>query len=295
MVRRTGQREHLRRVSERRRTGTEPESTRTTARTALVAAVVTGLSAVVVSLITGLGSSLQGFVTDALSGDDTPAASATPAPGTSPPLKVAVVPEEGGSYLVSDQRITDPEDRAQLTGERTPASWKRLLRKIGAVSVSRTAYKLTVTNASASPVRVVDVVPVITRRTQALGTTMIEPLGGIGSDNIPAELDLDDRYPKFTQHGKPYFSRQSQTLKAGDGFVMAVESRLRGKEYVEYHLRVDYIDSKGTRHSLKVKDPGSTPSAFRLTGRVDDKEYTEYWGTDETGGAWRPYGLAERE
>ncbi|MEV0850657.1 hypothetical protein AB0J21_33230 [Streptomyces sp. NPDC049954] len=134
----------------------------------------------------------------------------------------------------------------------------------------------------------------ITRRTKALDTTMIEPLGGIGSDNIPAELDLDDRYPKFTQHGKPYFSRQSQTLKADDGFVMAVESKLRGSEYVEYHLRVDYIDSKGAQHSLKVNDPGSTPNVFHLTGRVDDKDYTEYWGPDETGGAWRPYSPAER-
>ncbi|MFE9247970.1 hypothetical protein [Streptomyces sp. NPDC007088] len=282
-------------MSERRRTGTAPESAGTTARTALVAAVVTGLSAVVVSLITGLGSSLQGFVTDALSGDDKPAASAPAAARTSTPLKVAVVPEEGGSFLVADRKVTGSEDRALLTGERTPESWKRLLRRIGAVSVGRTAYKLTVTNASSEPLRVVDVVPVVTRRTGAFDTTLIEPLGGLESDTVQAELALDNRYPKFTQHGKPYFSRKSQTLKAGDGFVMAVESRLRGKEYVEYYLRVDYIDSKGVKRSLKVNDPDSVPPVFRLSGLVANKTYAEYWGPDETGGAWRPYSPAERK
>lgn len=295
MARRTGQRGHLRRVSERHRTATEPESNKPSARTALVAAVLTGLSAVVVSLITGLGSSLQGFVTDALSGDDKPAASARPDPRASTPLEVAVVREEGGTYMVSDHKVTGAADRAVLTGTRTPESWNHLLRKIAAVSVNKTAYKLTVTNVSSTPIRVVDIVPVITRRTEAISTTMIEPLGGIGSDNIPAELDLDNRYPKFTQHGKPYFSRQSQTLKTGDGFVMAVESKLMGKEYVEYHLRVDYIDSKGIKHSLQVKDPGSVPGVFRVSGVLDDAEYAEYWGPDKTGVAWRPYSLAERK
>lgn len=295
MVRQSGQRERLRRVSERRRGAGRSESHGNATRTAIVAAVLTGLSAVIVSVITGLGSSLQGFITDALFDEKGPAASAPPHSDPSTPIKVVVLPDEGGTYLVSEKRVESAEDKAVLTGSATPETWNRLLRKIGAVTLNRTAYTVTVTNASSSPVRVVNIVPVITRRTKAIDTTMIVPLGGMESDTIPVELNLDNRYPKFTQNGKPYFTQKSQVLKPGDGFVMAVESKLLGREYVEYHLRVDYIDNKGSKHSLQVKEPDTTVGRFRVSGRVDDKEYTDYWGSNEGGTGRRLYSTGERK
>ncbi|MFJ8450047.1 hypothetical protein [[Kitasatospora] papulosa] len=137
------------------------------------------MSAVVVSLITGLGSSLQGLVTDTLFGEDKPAATARPVSNTSSAVTVAVLPGESSAFLVSGQRVGDAADRAVLTGPYDQPALNRLFRKIGAVSLIKTAYKLSVTNTSSSPVTVVDIVPVITRRAPALDATMIEPLGGV--------------------------------------------------------------------------------------------------------------------
>lgn len=296
MVRRTDQRDRLRRVSERRRTAGRPDPDRNSARTVIAASVLAGVSAVIVSFITGLGSSIQGFVVDVLSDEKKPAASAAPHTEPAVPVKVVVIPEEGGTFLVSEQRVTSAADRAVLiNGATTPEAWDHLLRKIKATSTTTTAYKVAVTNVSASPVRVVDIVPVITRRSEAIRTTMIEPLGGVASDTVPVQLNLDNRYPRFTQNGKPYFTRQSQVLKAGEGFVMAVEAKLLGKEYVEYHLKVDYIDKKGSQRSLEVKDPSSGVGIFRVSGRVDDKEYADYWGPEKEGRKRRLYTREERE
>ncbi|MFF2009107.1 hypothetical protein ACFVWY_08545 [Streptomyces sp. NPDC058195] len=248
------------------------------------------------SLITGLGSSLQAFVTDSLSGGKKPAAaSASPRPGSSAQVKVVVIPGEGGTYLVSEKRATSAEDKAVLAGAATPETWSRLLRKLDAVTVNMTAYTVTVTNASSSPVRVVGVVPVITRRTEAIHTTMITPLGGMESDTVPVELNLDQRYPQFTRNGKPYFAQKSQVLEPGDGFVMAVESKLLGREYVEYHLRVDYIDERGDKHSLQVQDPDPGRKVFRVSGAVDDKEYTDYWDANADRTGHRLYSREERK
>lgn len=129
MVRRTGGREHLRRVSERRRpVFSEPEVQRTSARTVLMAAVLTGVSAVVVSLITGLGSSLQGLVADTLFGEDKPAATARPVSKASSAVAVAVLPGESSAFLVSGQRVSEA-DRAVLTGPYDQAALGRLFRK----------------------------------------------------------------------------------------------------------------------------------------------------------------------
>ncbi|MFF5170427.1 hypothetical protein OG483_00600 [[Kitasatospora] papulosa] len=275
-------------MSERRRpVSSEPEVQRTSARTVLMAAVLTGVSAVVVSLITGLGSSLQGLVADTLFGEDKPAATARPVSKASSAVAVAVLPGESSAFLVSGRRVSEA-DRAVLTGPYDQAALGRLFRKVGAVSLIKTAYKLSVTNTSSSPVTVVDIVPVITRRTPALDATMIEPLGGVAEDTIPAELDLGERNPGFTQEGKPYFTGKSQVLEPGDGFVMAVESKLLSKEYVEYHLRVDYIDGKGKKQSLQVnEDPDVVHPVFRVSGPIDDDaEYTDHWRPAESGRAW---------
>ncbi|MFI6966147.1 hypothetical protein [Streptomyces sp. NPDC050255] len=250
----------------------------------------------IVSFITGLGSSIQGLVTDVLTDEKKPAASAPPHAEPAVPLKVVAIPEEGGTFLVSEQRVTSPEDRAVLiNGATTQEEWERLLRKIKATSIHKTAYKVAVTNVSSSTVRVVDIVPVITRRTAAIDTTMIEPLGGTESDSIPVQLNLDNRYPKFTQNGKPYFTRQSQVLKAGEGFVMAVEAKLLGREYAEYHLKVNYLDKKGNPRSLEVNEPGTGVGVFRVSGTVDDKEYADYWGAEKDGRGRRLYSREERK
>lgn len=296
MVRRANQREHLRRVSERRRAAGRPEADRNSARTVIAASVLAGVSAVIVSFITGLGSSVQQLVTDVLTDEKKPAASAPPHTEPAVPLKVVAIPEGGGSFLVSEQHVTRPEDRSVLiNGATTQEEWERLLRKIKATSINMTSYKVAVTNVSSSPVRVVDIVPVITRRSGAIDTTMIEPLGGEASDSIPVRLNLDNRYPKFTQNGKPYFTRQSQVLKAGEGFVMAVEAKLLGREYVEYHLKVDYLDKKGSQRSLEVNEPGTGVGVFRVSGMVDDKEYADYWGADKSGQGRRLFSREERE
>ncbi|WP_261991326.1 hypothetical protein [Streptomyces sp. OR43] len=230
-----------------------------------------------------------------LTDEKKPAATAPPHTEPAVPLKVVAIPEKGGSFLVSEQRVTSPEDRAEvIRGAETPEEWERLLRKIKATSIHMTAYKVAVTNVS-SPVRVVDILPVITRRTAAIDTTLIEPLGGMASNSIPVRLNLDNRYPKFTQNGKPYFTRQSQVLKAGEGFVMAVEAKLLGREYVEYHLKVNYLDKKGSQHSLVVNEPGTGVGVFRVSGMVDDKEYADYWGADESGQGRRLLSREERE
>jgi hypothetical protein len=275
-------------MSERRQAAGRPEPRGNATRTAIAAAVLTGLSAVIVSLITGLGASIQGFVADSLSGEKKPTT-------TSGQVKVVVLPEEGGTFMVSERRATSAEDKAVLTGGASPEAWNRLLRKLEVVSLTSNTYKVTVTNATSSPVTVVDIVPVVTRRTKAIDTTMIMPLGGIETDTVPAELDLDQHYPQLTRNGKPYFSWASQVLKPGDGFVMSVKSRLRGREYVEYHLRLDYIDEKGDKHSLLVKDPDPARSLFRVSGRVGDKEYTDYWGPNEDGTGHRRYSREERK
>lgn len=296
MVRRANQREHLRRVSERRRAAGRPEADLNSARTVIAASVLAGVSAVIVSFITGLGSSIQGLVTDVLTDEKKPAASAPPLTEPAVPVKVVVMPEEGGSFLVSEQRVTSPEDRAVLiNGATTQEEWERLLRNIKATSIHMTAYKVAVTNVSSSPVRVMDIVPVITRRSKAIHATMIEPLGGMASDSIPVQLNLDNRFPKYTQDGKPYFTSESQVLKAGEGFVMAVEATLLGGEYVEYHLKVNYLDKKGSQHSLEVKEPGTGVGIFRVSGRVDDTEYTDYWGPTKDGQGRRLYSRKERE
>ncbi|MFE9858860.1 hypothetical protein [Streptomyces sp. NPDC005780] len=283
-------------MSERRRAEGRPEADRNSARTVIAASVLAGVSAVIVSFITGLGSSVQGFVTDVLTDEKKPAASAPPHTEPAIPLKVVAIPEEGGTFLVSEQRVTSPEDRAVVIhGAQTQAEWEHLLRKIKATSINMTAYKIAVTNVSSFPVRVVDIVPVITRRSAAIDTTMIEPLGGVASDSIPVQLNLDNRYPKFTQNGKPYFTRQSQVLKAGEGFVMAVEAKLLGREYVEYRLKVNYLDRKGSQHSLVVNDPGPGVGVFRVSGNVDDEDYADYWGPDKSGQGRRLYSREERE
>ncbi|MFI6896953.1 hypothetical protein ACIBM4_22895 [Streptomyces sp. NPDC050256] len=283
-------------MSERRRATGRPEADRNSARTVIAASVLAGVSAVIVSFITGLGSSIQGLVTDVLTDEKKPAASAPPHAEPAVPLKVVAIPEEGGTFLVSEQRVTSPEDRAVLiNGATTQEEWERLLRKIKATSIHKTAYKVAVTNVSSSTVRVVDIVPVITRRTAAIDTTMIEPLGGTESDSIPVQLNLDNRYPKFTQNGKPYFTRQSQVLKAGEGFVMAVEAKLLGREYAEYHLKVNYLDKKGNPRSLEVNEPGTGVGVFRVSGTVDDKEYADYWGAEKDGRGRRLYSREERK
>ncbi|MFC5915793.1 hypothetical protein [Streptomyces pulveraceus] len=74
-----------------------------------------------------------------------------------------------------------------------------------------------------------------------------------------------------------------------------MESKLLRKEYVEYHLRVDYIDSKGSKHSLQLNDPDPIKGIFRVSGTLDDKEYTDYWGANEDGTAHRLYSVEERK
>lgn len=139
MVRRANQREHLRRVSERRRAAGRPEADRNSARTVIAASVLAGVSAVIVSFITGLGSSVQGFVTDVLTDERKPAAAAPPHTKPAVPLKGVAIPEEGGTFLVSEQRVTSPEDRAEVIhGTETPGEWERLLRKITVFRVSGT-------------------------------------------------------------------------------------------------------------------------------------------------------------
>lgn len=108
-------------------------------------------------------------------------------------------------------------------------------------------------------------------------------------------MNLDNRYPKFTQNGKPYFTRQSQVLKAGEGFVMAVDAKLLGREYVEYHLKVNYPDKKGSQRSLVVNEPGTGVGVFRVSGTVDDKEYTDFRGADESGQGRRLFSREERK
>lgn len=305
MARRTGQGERLRRVSERRRNTDGPPAERNSARTVITASVLAGVSAVIVGLITGLGTTLQDAVTDALSGDGKPAAAA-PQDGTSPapaaprpdpavPVKVAVIPEEGGPFLVSEHRVTGADTDAVTRGDTSLEEWNSLLRKIRATSIHMTAYKIAVTNVSSSTVRVVDIVPVITRRSGALHATMIEPLGGEAEESVEVRLDLDERSPAFTRAGRPYFASTSQVLEAGKGFVMAVEAKLLGKEYVEYHLRVDYLDAKGEQRSLQVKEPSTPVGVFRISGAVDDTQYTDFWGPDKEGRGRRLYTVEERK
>ncbi|MFB6815637.1 hypothetical protein ACFCV8_13970 [Streptomyces sp. NPDC056347] len=283
-------------MSERRRAAGRPESGGNATRTAVAAAVLTGLSAVIVSLITGLGASVQGFVTDSLFGEKEPAAaSAPPRPGSSARVKVVVMPAGEGGFMVSEKRATSAKDKAVLAGEAPPEAWNPLLRKLGVVSLTANTYKVAVTNASSSPVTVVDIVPVVTRRTKAIDATLITPLGGAEEETVLAELDLDQRYPQLTRNGKPYFSWASQVLRPGKGFVMVVQSRLLGREYVEYHLRVDYLDERGDKHSLQVEDPDPARKVFRLSGRVGDKEYTDYWDTNADGTGHRLYSREERK
>lgn len=72
-----------------------------------------------------------------------PAASAPPHAEPAVPLKVVAIPEESGTFLVSGQRVTSPEDRAVLiNGATTQEEWERLLRKIKATSIHMTAYKV---------------------------------------------------------------------------------------------------------------------------------------------------------
>ncbi|MFE9818315.1 hypothetical protein [Streptomyces sp. NBC_00236] len=76
---------------------------------------------------------------------------------------------------------------------------------------------------------------------------------------------------------------------------MAVEAKLLGREYVEYHLKVNYLDKKGSQHSLVVNEPGTGVGVFRVSGSLDDKEYTDFWGADESGQGRRLYSREERE
>ncbi|AJE84524.1 hypothetical protein SLNWT_4148 [Streptomyces albus] len=50
--------------------------------------------------------------------------------------------------------------------------------------------------------------------------------------------------------------------------------------YVEYHLKVDYVDSRGKVNSLDVHDPGEGVGIFRLSGILPPYRYTDYWGVD---------------
>ncbi|WP_406505723.1 hypothetical protein [Streptomyces sp. NBC_01602] len=290
MVRRVSQRERLQRVARRRRTPEQPPPNAGRALTGITTAVLAGISAVIVSLITGLGATAQQIVTDALFGEHgkgNATSSASPSAKSSAAIKVAVTLEDQGGSVVSEHRITTPQDKKVMLGDSTPETFTRLYRKLRTTSVAGNSYKVVVTNVSSSPVRVVDVAPVITRRSKAINTTLIEPAGGMGSNSIPVYLELNKRYPKFTQNGKPYFSRKSQILAPGKGFVMVVIAHLPTKEYVEYQLRVDYVDSGGSKHSLNVTDPGDTVGAFRLSGLLDATKYVDYWGTTTVNGRVR--------
>ncbi|MFJ8605671.1 hypothetical protein ACIRH0_00490 [Streptomyces sp. NPDC093675] len=294
MVRRVSQRERLRRVARRRRPPEQPPTKARRALTGLTTAILAGISAVIVSLITGLGSTAQKIVTDALfdeHGKGNVTSSASPSAKPSAAIKVAVTLEDTAGPVASEHRVTTSQDKAVLLRRPTSESFERLYRKLHPTSVAGNSYKVIVTNVSSSPVRVVDVVPVITRRSKAINTTIIFPLGGMGATTIPVDLELNKRYPKFTQHGKPYFSGKSQILAPGKGFVMVVLATLPTTEYVEYHLRVDYVDSGGDKHSLNVADPEELVGTFRLSGILDATKYIDYWGLDESKTDERVYKL----
>lgn len=277
MTRRNRRSETLRRTAERlRRTGTPPTRLSRT-RSWVAAAVLAGLSAVIAGMITNAGSATQDYIKNLFhNGDNTKSPT-----GPSAAIKVTVVPEESAGKLASERRITKVSEKKLLKDpySATPKSFEELHKRLGSTDVAGNFYKLEITNTSTSTIKVVNVYPVVTKRSPPLSTTLIEPIGGAGPGATPVDLDLNKHHPKFTQHGIPYFTKESHALAVGGNFEMLVEATV-SNYYVEYHLKVDYIDSRGNVHSISTYDPSKAVGILRLSGALPANSYKDYWGVD---------------
>ncbi|NKI45545.1 hypothetical protein [Streptomyces physcomitrii] len=275
MVGRNGRRENLRRVAERRRRPDEPPTRLTPARNWLVAAVLAGLSAVIATTITGAGAFVEENIKSIFREEGHQ--------GTSPAeVKTAVTPLEGGGLLVSAGRVTSTGEKKVLEDPYAmePESFMKLHKRLRSTQVGGNFYKLVITNTSASAIKIVNVSPVVSRRSAPLSETLIEPLGGANPGEVFVDLDLNVRHPSFTRRGKPYFTSESRNVAAGKSFEIFVDANVEDY-YVEYHLKVDYVDSLGRANSLEVHDPSEGVGIFRLSGILPPYKYTDYWGVED--------------
>lgn len=271
---RNGRMRNLRRAAERRRRPDEPPTRLTLARNWTVAAVLAGLSAAIATAITGAGAFVEENIKSVFRHEDQR--------GTSPAeVKTAVTPLEGGGLLVSGERVTSAAEKKLLEDPYAmdPESFMRLHKRLKSTQVGGNFYKLVITNTSASAIKIVNVSPVVSRRSPSLSKTLIEPIGGSNPGAILVDLDLNVRHPSFTRKGRPYFTSESRDVSAGKSFEMLVKASVEDY-YVEYHLKVDYVDSRGKVNSLDVHDPGEGVGIFRLSGILPPYRYTDYWGVD---------------
>ncbi|MFB7614730.1 hypothetical protein [Kitasatospora sp. NPDC056181] len=178
--------------------------------------------------------------------------------GSANGVKVVLsMPREGGldasKYLPTDEEEREYFNKIGAAAEKP--DYSAFAARQHLVPVGSDSYKLTITNASDSEIRVVNIRPVLLQREAPVNEVLYYPCCGAGGEeSVVATLNLDDPQPYLAQGMADYFAGHSVPISPGDAFDIFIHAKTL-KYYCTYSLDVQYIDSAGNPQHLEVLRP----------------------------------------
>jgi hypothetical protein len=179
--------------------------------------------------------------------------------------------ENGFSMAVPQDYQPNPKFLT-MPGAAADPEFGRDLYEAGGVRISPLNLEVVVTGHRNQEIRVLDISPVIIKRTDPLGGSAFLFPGQGESDNVEMVIDFDALVPIARESGdeansgephlgEPYFDRHKITLGDNEQEVITMPIRVT-RYYVEFDLKFDYL--VGTeKKSLVVDNDGQH---FRVTG-----------------------------
>jgi hypothetical protein len=207
-------------------------------------------------------------------------AAATPQVDGSP-LTWAVTVTATRSAMVSGQRVERVADRRALAAP-GGSDVRAVFGRLGAVDAGGEDYRLTLTNTSHAPVDVTSIGVVVRQRSAPLAGSYFAELPHPDDGPTPRlSIDLDEHAPRLTDNnGRAFPGGRPVRIPAAGHTVLSVEASIQ-QSYVDYALRVDYVDASDQNRSVTVEDP-----VFRLSSPLPATRYADYWGTNSAGTSW---------
>jgi hypothetical protein len=177
----------------------------------------------------------------------------------------------GFSMVVPGDYQLDPKYQS-MVGAAADAEFGRDLYEAGGVRMSPVTLELVVTGRRNQEIRILDISPVVLKRTDPLGGKAFLLPGQGESANLEMVIDFDASNPIARESagepdgaeprlGEPYFNNHTITLRDNEQVALAIPVRV-ARYYVEFDLKFDYL--VGTEEkSLTVDNDGQH---FRVTG-----------------------------
>ncbi|WP_158706357.1 MULTISPECIES: hypothetical protein [Streptomyces] len=249
----------------------------------------------VIGLIAAIVAAIIGAVATVMASDDGGSGEPSAIPSSGPDFAVSVELvrlEEDGFWAATGADFQPSSAQSRFLARPMSSASKEftdLLRSAGAVNVEKQTIRLTLTGRRGQQVNVLDIHPVIVRRTRPLDGTLFSVGGQEGSPTFKVMYDLDRPNPVARKAvirsgtsewkpGPPFFADTTITLHRDEQNVVVVRATAE-RFYVAFRLDVTYM--LGDRRKHMVIDDHGRP--FQVTGvscGADGRErYRRVFGT----------------